>query len=236
MQSIETPKELYSARRHIRLAFRSSSSLLLEISHLIGPRRFIRLIAGLYHVPQGGERFVLFVDVAGSTGTPSGLATDEATRCSTACSVSPRDQCSISAAKLTSTWRRNDCDLAGRQRRQRWSRSALFSRNAGGTGRGSWQLRTRVRTCAPGARQPALYAVVVGEIGDTRRDIVFHGDVMNTAARLEEASRYVSGGFVVSRSARERLESRRKDGPRRSGNVQPARKLEPLEIFGLPAG
>jgi class 3 adenylate cyclase len=47
-------------------------------------------------------------------------------------------------------------------------------------------------------------AVVVGEIGDTRRDIVFHGDVMNTAARLGEASRHVLGGFLVSRSARSR--------------------------------
>ena len=48
-------------------------SLLLEISYLVGPRRFIRLIAGLYHAPREEERFVLFVDVAGSTGTAERL-------------------------------------------------------------------------------------------------------------------------------------------------------------------
>ena len=79
-------------------------------------------------------------------------------------------------------------------------------------------------------------AVVVGEIGDTRRDIVFHGDVMNTAARLEEASRHVSGGFLVSRSARERLGPVERMGLESLGTFSPRGRLEPLEIFGLPAG
>jgi adenylate cyclase len=77
---------------------------------------------------------------------------------------------------------------------------------------------------------------VVGEIGDTRRDIVFHGDVMNTAARLEEASRHVLGGFVVSRSARERLGPVERMGLESLGMFSPRGKLEPLEIFGLPPG
>jgi adenylate cyclase len=79
-------------------------------------------------------------------------------------------------------------------------------------------------------------AVVVGEIGDTRRDIVFHGDVMNTAARLEEASRHVLGGFLVSRSARERLGPVERMGLESLGTFSPRGKLEPLEIFGLAPG
>ncbi|HEX7923079.1 MAG TPA: adenylate/guanylate cyclase domain-containing protein, partial [Bradyrhizobium sp.] len=43
--------------------------------------------------------------------------------------------------------------------------------------------------------------VIVGEIGDIKRAIVFNGDVMNTAARLEELSRKVDGGFLASRAA-----------------------------------
>ena len=49
--------------------------------------------------------------------------------------------------------------------------------------------------------------VIVGEIGDIKRAIVFNGDVMNTAARLEELSRNVEGGFVASRAAIERFRS-----------------------------
>src|SRR5258708_11056081 len=43
--------------------------------------------------------------------------------------------------------------------------------------------------------------VIVGEIGDVKRAIVFNGDVMNIAARLEELSRNVDGGFIASRAA-----------------------------------
>ncbi len=46
--------------------------------------------------------------------------------------------------------------------------------------------------------------VIVGEIGDVKRAIVFNGDVMNAAARLEELSRTVDGG---SRAAMERFSS-----------------------------
>ncbi|WP_456729599.1 hypothetical protein [Bradyrhizobium sp. USDA 3364] len=43
--------------------------------------------------------------------------------------------------------------------------------------------------------------MIVGEIGDVKRAIVFNGDVMNTAARPEELSRRVDGGFLASRAA-----------------------------------
>jgi class 3 adenylate cyclase len=67
-------------------------------------------------------------------------------------------------------------------------------------------------------------AVVIGEIGDTRRDIVFHGDVMNTAARLEEASRQRFRRICRVTVRPRETGSRRKRGPRKSGNVQPARE------------
>jgi len=43
--------------------------------------------------------------------------------------------------------------------------------------------------------------VISGEIGDTKREIVFHGDVMNTAARLEQATRDLRRAFVASSDA-----------------------------------
>ena len=49
--------------------------------------------------------------------------------------------------------------------------------------------------------------VIVGEIGDVKPAIVFNGDVMNTAARLEELSRKVEGGFLASRAAMTRFAS-----------------------------
>lgn len=53
----------------------------------------------------------------------------------------------------------------------------------------------------------ALHAgpVITGEVGDSRRAIVYHGDVMNTASRIEQATRNVERQFLVSGDAMERL-------------------------------
>jgi len=54
----------------------------------------------------------------------------------------------------------------------------------------------------------ALHAgpVVTGEVGESRRAIVFHGDVMNTTARVEGATRDLERQFLVSADAFQRLD------------------------------
>jgi len=55
--------------------------------------------------------------------------------------------------------------------------------------------------------QPELRAalhlgeVIAGEVGQVRRAIVFHGDVMNTTGRLEQATREVGCFFIASAEA-----------------------------------
>ena len=43
-------------------------NLLFGIANIIGPRAFLNFITGRYHSPVEESRFVLFVDIAGSTG------------------------------------------------------------------------------------------------------------------------------------------------------------------------
>ncbi len=43
-------------------------NLVLGVVNIIGPRSFLYLATGRYHSPIAEERFVLFVDIAGSTG------------------------------------------------------------------------------------------------------------------------------------------------------------------------
>jgi adenylate cyclase len=47
--------------------------------------------------------------------------------------------------------------------------------------------------------------VIAGEVGGSKRDIVFHGDVMNTTSRLEQVARELGRPFVVSGDALGRL-------------------------------
>src|SRR6476646_3524562 len=54
----------------------------------------------------------------------------------------------------------------------------------------------------------ALHAgeVVTGETGGSRRAIVFRGDVLNTTARLEDATRELSRPYLVSDDALRRMD------------------------------
>jgi hypothetical protein len=44
------------------------ANLVIGIANIIGPRAFLNFITGRYHSPVEENRFVLFVDIAGSTG------------------------------------------------------------------------------------------------------------------------------------------------------------------------
>ena len=75
--------------------------------------------------------------------------------------------------------------------------------------------------------------MIVGEIGDIKRAIVFNGDVMNTAARLEELSRKVEGGFLASRAAIERFSSTLPFAVRDLGRFAIRGRTHGIDVVGL---
>jgi adenylate cyclase len=90
----------------------------------------------------------------------------------------------------------------------------------------------------PGLRAALhLGEVIAGEVGVVRRAIVYHGDVMNTAARLEQATREAGVRFIASDDAVRALQQpaefrltdlgelqlRGRRGSIRAWNVEPAR-------------
>ena len=77
--------------------------------------------------------------------------------------------------------------------------------------------------------------VIVGEIGDVKRAIVFNGDVMNTAARLEELSRNVDGGFLASRAAMERFSSAPPFAVRDLGRLPIRGRADGIDVVGIDA-
>jgi adenylate cyclase len=75
--------------------------------------------------------------------------------------------------------------------------------------------------------------VIVGEIGDIKRAIVFNGDVMNTAARLEELSRNVDGGFLASRAAMERFSAAPPFAVRNLGRLAIRGRADGIDVVGI---
>ena len=77
--------------------------------------------------------------------------------------------------------------------------------------------------------------MIVCEIGDIKRAIVFNGDVMNTAARLEELSRGVEGGFLASRAAIEQFRSTLPVKVRDLGPLPIRGRKDGIDVVGLDA-
>jgi adenylate cyclase len=75
--------------------------------------------------------------------------------------------------------------------------------------------------------------VIIGEIGNIKRAIVFNGDVMNTAARLEELSRNVAGGFLASRAAMERFSSTPPFAVRDLGRLTIRGRADGIDVVGI---
>ena len=83
----------------------------------------------------------------------------------------------------------------------------------------------------------ALHAgpVISGEIGDSKRDIVFHGDVVNTAARLEQATRDLDRRFLVSSDALSRLAATDRYALEPLGPLALRGRAAPVDVYAVGA-
>jgi adenylate cyclase len=183
-------------------------NLVFSISNIIGGRAFLNFVTGRYHSPVTENRFVLFVDIAGSTGLAESLGglaihrlLDRTFRLLTLSVVDYRGEVlNYVGDEVIVTWPERDGAIDCRPLR---CFVAMRDELAGAAD----QL-AREFGVAPRIRGSLHFGpVIIGEIGDVKRAIVFNGDVMNTAARLEELSRSVDGGFLASRAAMERFSS-----------------------------
>jgi adenylate cyclase len=211
-------------------------NLLFGIANIIGPRAFLNFITGRYHSPVEESRFVLFVDIAGSTGLAERLGgvgihrfLDRTFRLLTVAVVDYRGEVlDYVGDEVIVTWpeqggavdcRPLRCFLAMRD--ELAQAASQFEREFG---------------VAPQIRGSLHFGpVIVGEIGDVKRAIVFNGDVMNTAARLEELSRSVAGGFLASRAAMQRFSSVPPLAMRDLGHLSIRGRADPIDVVGIDA-
>jgi adenylate cyclase len=211
-------------------------NLALGITNIIGPRAFLNFFVGRYHKPVEEKRFVLFVDIAGSTGLAERLGgiaihrlLDRTFRLLTIAVEDHRgevlnyvgDEVIVTCPERGGAidCRPLRCFVAMRDELSR--ASGQFEREFG---------------AAPRIRGSLHFGpVIIGEIGDVKRAIVFNGDVMNTAARLEELSRNVDGGFLASRAAMERFGSAPPFAVRDLGRLPIRGRADGIDVVGIDA-
>jgi adenylate cyclase len=212
------------------------ANLVIGIANIIGGRAFLNFIIGRYHTPIEENRFVLFVDIAGSTGLAERLGAvgihrflDRTFRLLTVAVEDYRGEVlNYVGDEVIVTWPERGGGIDCRP-------PQCFMAMRDELARASGQLE-REFGAAPRIRGSLHFGpVIVGEIGDVKRAIVFNGDVMNTAARLEELSRNVDGGFLASRAAMQRFSSAPPFTVRDLGLLPIRGRADGIDVVGIGA-
>jgi adenylate cyclase len=173
-----------------------------QAASLVGRRTFRNLVLGRYRRPRSERRFFLFVDVVGSTAIAERLGPLQAHRFLAAVYSTAAEPVAACAGEIYQyvgdemvvTWTEAEGLPDARPLRCFFEIEAALAREVASF-RAEFAVEPRLR----GALH--LGEVIAGEVGELRRAIVYHGDVMNTAARLEQATRDAGVRFIVSEAA-----------------------------------
>lgn len=76
-------------------------------------------------------------------------------------------------------------------------------------------------------------SVITALIGDIRKEIVYNGDVLNTAARLQEICNDYNAGLLISESLYRKLKWTGRYSAKSLGVIQLKGKLKPMEVFQI---
>jgi adenylate cyclase len=206
----------------------------LQMNRMIGATVLRYFVAGRYHRPTAEERIFLFLDLEGSTTLAERLGSaryfellrrfvDDLTDPI----VASRGEIYLYAGdEVVVTW-----PLAEGVRAANCVRCFFWSRDA--------VTREAARYTRDFGTVPRFRAglhggmVTAGELGDLRRQIVFVGDILNTAARLEEYAKRTGLDLVVSDSLLRRLELPPGIEARRCGALELRGKEAPVAAYGL---
>jgi adenylate cyclase len=181
--------------------------LLLQIGRIVGDQTLRDIVLGRYHRSRPEERFFLFVDIVGSTPLAERVGIDAVHRflgevfrlASDPIDEHDGDVHQYVGDEVVITWTVADGRVRARPLACFFAIERALERAASGFER-DFGAVPRLRA--------ALHAgpVITGEVGGSRRAIVYHGDVMNTTARIEQATRDLGHRFLASEEAVTRLE------------------------------
>lgn len=184
----------------------------MQINQIMGRGNLTRFVFGYYHRPRLENRFFLFVDLLGSTRLAESLGPLAYQRFLNGVFQAASDPISDHQGEIY--------QYVGDQMVVTWTEKAgvggkpgicrpldcVFAVKEAISALGPAYLKDFRE--APTVRAALHYGeVVVGEIGDAKRDIAFHGDVLNATARLEGVAREYQGFFITSAAALDRLKA-----------------------------
>ena len=180
--------------------------IVLQAGGLVGRRTFRNLMLGRYRQPRAERRFFLFVDVIGSTSIAERLGPMQAHRFLAAVFSATAEPVAAQRGEIYQyvgdeiviTWTAEEGVAEARPLRCFFMIEKSLQELKESFQR-DFAAEPRLRAALH------LGEVIAGEVGVVRRAIVYHGDVMNTASRLEQATRDQGVRFIASDAAMQAL-------------------------------
>ncbi|MBB3181172.1 adenylate/guanylate cyclase domain-containing protein [Variovorax sp. Sphag1AA] len=228
---------VYSARTGLVAVFLSLVPvavvvMVFQAAGLVGYRTFIALLFGKYRRPYAERRFFLFADVVGSTAIAERLGALQAHRFLAAVFSSVAEPIELCRGEIYQyvgdeivvTWVETEGVADARALRCFFAMRAALAADAN---------RFVQRFGVEPELRAALHLgeVITGEVGLVRRAIVFHGDVMNTTGRLEQATREAGCFFIASAEALASLSPPPEVLVRDLGSLALRGRVEPIHAF-----
>jgi adenylate cyclase len=207
---------------------------ILDVNSLLGQNALLNFITGRYYAPRVESRVFLFIDMEGSTGLAERLGPlafhrlvnrfiDDLTQPI----VAARGEIHRYVGdELIATWKLKEgpadarCVAACFAAIDKLGKSAPDYRREFGT---AIAVRAGLH-CGP---------VVTGEMGSVKREIVFLGDTVNTAARIQELCRETGDRVIASAELIDRLELPAGIAKRSLGDLRLRGKGADLALYAL---
>ena len=193
-------------RRFLMLMFFASFAInfFLHLRLMIGSKNMVAMFTGHYRLPVKEKRLFLFIDLVGSTAIAERIGPLEFTH------FKHDFFCALTQPLLSTNG--TIVQYVGDEVMLTWSISDLSAKSC--PFNFIDQTRKRIsmqedyfmsRYGATPQFRSGIHSgeVVVAEVGDTRRDIVYSGDVVNSSARLLQACRPEGVDLLVSKEATE---------------------------------
>jgi adenylate cyclase len=210
------------------------ANFILEVRRKVGPGNLWALLSGKYHRPREEDRIFLFVDLQDSTGIAERLGHSTYSQFLRQCYHDLTDFIVLNGGEVYQyvgdevvlTWPAQDPQAA------RKALETFFSFQSRLTRKASWYEKAfgAIPVFKCGMEEGTVTAT---EVGDIKRDIAFHGDPLNTAARLLSLCGDFGQTALISGRVREAISPDAGLTTQLKGEITLRGKASPLEVFGV---
>jgi adenylate cyclase len=209
-------------------------NFIIQVSRKFGPGNLMNLITGKYHKPRDEYRIFLFLDLKGSTTIAENLGHTTYSRLLRNCYHDLTDIVINYKAdiyqyvgdEVVLSWRlKEDVQTF-------YSIDMYFAYKKKLEERRDFYMK-KYNTLPEFKGGMDMGIVTVAEIGDIKREIAYHGDVLNTAARIQDQCKVLNKDLLISENVEEKLIKLNGYKKELIGEVNLRGKVKPLKIYSL---